>query len=462
MKLIINRIFICVTLLSISGLVFSSIYLPLERFLYRMVSAKFMVFINTLALFSFVLPFYYIVSLLEGSETAFVDYDAVVFDGKTIYDNVVADALTTFDFIKYIDTIWLIGAMIFLSVKVVMYISVITKVKYKSFVIKSDRWITAFDKLENKYSKKHILLLGSNYAGTPFTTGVVQQYIIIPAMMINSLDDEEIDFILRHEFYHASQNDVARKILIIVLNSLNWFNPLFFFLKEKLFHWIEIACDEAVMENCNVMQKRKYAKLLIKSLEFENVLWKENSYRVCYVGNSIKNYKRRILEIMREKKQKGIYGKVFVSAFAVFSMVCGNVVAKAADGPINKMFSENISVVDADEVAFLFHSTELQLEREVVDYKVATPEENFKKVEFDMNEDITYEFVFEDGRVRSIENTIDPNHIHTIVDGIFKVHKKNKNGSCTTTYYDGKQCTGCGFTWKGDVIKTVTEDPCMH
>lgn len=59
-----------------------------------MVSAKFMVFINTLALFSFVLPFYYIVSLLEGSETAFVDYDAVVFDGKTIYDNVVADALT--------------------------------------------------------------------------------------------------------------------------------------------------------------------------------------------------------------------------------------------------------------------------------------------------------------------------------------------------------------------------------
>lgn len=165
---------------------------------------------------------------------------------------------------------------------------------------------------------------------------------------------------------------------------------------------------------------------------------------------------------MREKKQKGIYGKVFVSAFAVFSMVCGNVVAKAADVPVNKMFSENISVVDADEVAFLFHSTELQLEREVVDYKGATPEENFKKVEFDMNEDITYEFVFEDGRVRSIENTIDPNHIHTIVDGIFKVHKKNKNGSCTTTYYEGRQCTGCGATWKGDVIKTVTEDPCMH
>lgn len=460
MKLIINRIFICVTLLSISGLVFSSIYLPLERFLYRMVSAKFMVFINTLALFSFVLPFYYIVSLLEGSETAFVDYDAVVFDGKTIYDNVVADALTTFDFIKYIDTIWLIGAMIFLSVKVVMYISVITKVKYKSFVIKSDRWITAFDKLENKYSKKHILLLGSNYAGTPFTTGVVQQYIIIPAMMINSLDDEEIDFILRHEFYHASQNDVARKILIIVLNPLNWFNPLFFFLKENLFHWIEIACDEAVMENCNVMQKRKYAKLLIKSLEFENVLWKENSYRVCYVGNSIKNYKRRILEIMREKKQKGIYGKVFVSAFAVFSMVCGNVVAKAADVPVNKMFSENISVVDADETEVIFTPTEL--ETEFIDFEFITPEENFRELVIGIDKNITYEIICEDGEVRTMQENIELNHIHTIKDAVIKVHKKNRDGSCTTTYYDGKQCTGCGFTWKGDVIKTVTEDPCMH
>ena len=52
---------------------------------------------------------------------------------------------------------------------------------------------------------------------------------------------------------------------------------------------------------------------------------------------------------MGEKKRNGLHGKVFVSALAVFSLTCSNVVAKAADIPINQMFSENVAVLDADK-----------------------------------------------------------------------------------------------------------------
>ena len=66
MELIINRIFVCVLLLSISGFISSTIYLILEKNLYKLTSAKFMVFANTVILLSFVIPFYYLVSIMHG------------------------------------------------------------------------------------------------------------------------------------------------------------------------------------------------------------------------------------------------------------------------------------------------------------------------------------------------------------------------------------------------------------
>ena len=54
--MIIDRIFITVLLLSISGFVFCIVFFSLERYAFRLTSAKTMVSVNTTALFSFVIP----------------------------------------------------------------------------------------------------------------------------------------------------------------------------------------------------------------------------------------------------------------------------------------------------------------------------------------------------------------------------------------------------------------------
>lgn len=349
MELIINRIFVCVLLLSISGFISSSIYLILEKNLYKLTSAKFMVFANTVILLSFVIPFYYLVSIMDGSESSFIGYDLVVFEGQNAYNNVVASVRDIRPHIEYIDNIWFVGVLIFIVMKIVMYLYTVTRIKRTSFMLQSDIWASTFQKIKEKYTTQNVLLVGSHETTSPFTVGILHQYIVIPAIMINALDEEEIEFVLSHECYHASQNDVGRKVLMIVLNCFNWFNPLFYFLKDNLSTWMEIACDEAVTEKFDEKQKRKYAALIIKSLKLENIHNKNRLYCVCYGGNHVKHYKRRILEIMGEKKKNGLRGKVFVSALVVFSLMCSNVVAKAADGPVNQMFSENVAVVNADK-----------------------------------------------------------------------------------------------------------------
>lgn len=56
----------------------------------------------------------------------------------------------------------------------------------------------------------------------------------------------------------------------------------------------------------------------------------------------------------------------------------------------------------------------------------------------------------------------EPCHTHKKEEVVISEHKKLSDGSCKTTYYEGEKCTICGAVWKGDVIKTVTENPCTH
>lgn len=460
MELIINRIFVCVLLLSISGFISSSIYLILEKNLYKLTSAKFMVFANTVILLSFVIPFYYLVSIMDGSESSFIGYDLVVFEGQNAYNNVVASVRDIRPHIEYIDNIWFVGVLIFIVMKIVMYLYTVTRIKRTSFMLQSDIWASTFQKIKEKYTTQNVLLVGSHETTSPFTVGILHQYIVIPAIMINALDEEEIEFVLSHECYHASQNDVGRKVLMIVLNCFNWFNPLFYFLKDNLSTWMEIACDEAVTEKFDEKQKRKYAALIIKSLKLENIHNKNRLYCVCYGGNHVKHYKRRILEIMGEKKKNGLRGKVFVSALVVFSLMCSNVVAKAADGPVNQMFSENVAVVNADKTEVEIAPIDIQ--DKFLDFEFKTPEENFEVFIVDTSNDITYEIIYIDSEIKNIDAGVEPQHIHTIKDAVIKIHEKHSDGSCTTTYYEGRQCTGCGLTWRGDVIQVVTQPKCRH
>lgn len=167
---------------------------------------------------------------------------------------------------------------------------------------------------------------------------------------------------------------------------------------------------------------------------------------------------------MKRNEKKGIYGKVLISSIAVLSMVSGNVVAKAADGPVNKVFSKNISVMDSADVEIISDTDIESFTCDSYDFDtVDSSMEGFAEFSMQETADTTYEIIYSGSyKIGNLSGTVEPNHVHTIVDVVIKEHKKQSDGSCITTYYEGKQCTGCGLTWKGDVIRTVTETKCPH
>lgn len=358
MELIINRAFVCVLLLSISGFIASSIYLLSEKLIFRITSGRFMVLINTVVLLSFVIPFYFPVSILDGSEYCFIHYDLVILKGADVCSNLAANWRNTFPFANHIDRVWFVGVLLFFFMKAILYGYAIARTKEKSFAIESDIWLEAFENIKKEYPKETILLVGSNDTRNPFTIGIRQKYIVIPAIMINTLDEEEITFVLQHEYCHALRNDVARKVMVLVFSCLNWFNPLYFLLKENLSAWIEIACDETVTKDFDEKQRKKYANLIIKTLELENSIPHSHFCCAYYSGTNIKSYKRRILEVLRTKKNTAACGKAITIVLAAISLVCSNIVAKEADTPVNMFFSDQAVIFDAEDIEIVSLSIE--------------------------------------------------------------------------------------------------------
>ena len=165
---------------------------------------------------------------------------------------------------------------------------------------------------------------------------------------------------------------------------------------------------------------------------------------------------------MKRNQANSILGKVTVASVVMISMISGNVVAKAADIPVNQMFSRNAEVVVTEEMAVVESvDTFAEEDYQYIEYE-STGE--FVKLSVSDMESATYEVIYKDGTVEKLSKVpqSEERHAHKLVEVTLREHKKASDGSCTTTYYDGKQCSVCGATWKGDEIKVVTMKKCTH
>ena len=451
-----------VLLLSISGLIFSAVYLPLEKIVYKLTSARFMVFINTVALFTFVIPFYYTTSLYDGSEAAFTNYNVIIFEDTVASDRIISSIHSYLGVaISYVDVIWLLGTIIFLTVSIVKYIKLIEIVK-SSFAIESDLWQKPFEKLKKTYKVDRIFIVVSNKMDTVCTVGLIDKHIIVPAYMLNIFDEKEAEFILRHEFCHAVRKDAPRKLLIIILNCLNWFNPMFYFLKENLSNWIEMACDEDALKDLDNYDRKKYGGLIIKVLEAQRDFGLDKQHYTAGFSGSTKNYQRRINRVMKSGEKKGFLGRVLVSSLALASIFTSSAIAKEADYPVNQVFSEKSMVLISDNLQR--ESDDAIVENSINFDEIDFESGSYKEFVVDSNSAASYQIIYSDGSKSSVITDADaePNHLHNLVDVVMSYHEKNSDGSCTTTYYEGKECTVCGALWLGDVINVITQAKCTH
>lgn len=453
-----DRVFIAVLQLSVSGFVFCAVFLPLQKPVYRVTSAKTMVSVNTAALFSFVFPLYLAVSYHDGSGKLFRDYAPIVFRDAGLFENIVV-AVREMHAAEYFCGIWLLGAACLFICRMGEYLCFMEKAVSGGFDISGSVWAEAFGRLEREAGVRNVRLIGSCRISSPCAFGVRHRYIAIPAAMMNAFAENEAELILRHEFYHVIHRDLLRKFLIMQIGCIHWFNPLFYLLKENLSDWQEAACDDEVTKGFGAEEKRKYVRLVMKVLELQKDTGGGGKWGAGMLGSDMKNCRKRFERLLREQGGNGKRGRALAASITLFSLFLGNAAAKEADVAVNLLFSKNVHVADREELVV----------REVRNIEAG-------QLQYSGNAGGLAEFrpygaadaaydVLCGGAFAAFPAGNGPpgtGHICRFEDIMLREHCKYPDGSCKSVFYESEECPVCGTIRKGAELWTDLEAECPH
>ena len=116
---------------------------------------------------------------------------------------------------------------------------------------------------ESKRSLK-VQVFRTERASTPMGVGIFRRKIILPC---GDIPQQELEYILRHEYTHFLHGDLWVKLLTQVYCCLFWWNPLVYLLRRDLPQILEIRCDMAVTKDYTVSQKAEYLQTIVNSLK---------------------------------------------------------------------------------------------------------------------------------------------------------------------------------------------------
>lgn len=104
-------------------------------------------------------------------------------------------------------------------------------------------------------------LVCSPEAATPMLMGLVRPVLVLPC---RSLEEEALEGLLSHELTHWRRHDLAVKWLSVTVTVLHWFNPVAWWLLERLDQACELSCDERVCRGWNRERRARYGQMLLE------------------------------------------------------------------------------------------------------------------------------------------------------------------------------------------------------
>ena len=168
--------------------------------------------------------------------------------------------------------------------------------------IPSNRIINIFNNTKDKLEiKRNLKVLVQDTINTPFLLGLIKPKVMLPKY-IEELSDKEIEYIILHELTHYKRKDNIVNSLLILLQSIHWFNPIIWYSFKKIRHDMELATDESVLYVLEEDEKFDYGKVLIKILEKINLRYSNISFMT--MANNKKDIVGRIKAIKNNKKSR--------------------------------------------------------------------------------------------------------------------------------------------------------------
>lgn len=127
---------------------------------------------------------------------------------------------------------------------------------------------------------------------SPFILGVISPRIYLPS----ALPKGEAEYIVAHEKAHLRRKDHWWKPLGYLLLCVHWFNPLCWAAYILLCRDIELACDEKVVKDMPIQEKKAYLRVLLSCAQRKRMVL------MCPLAFGEVGIKERVRSVLRYKK----------------------------------------------------------------------------------------------------------------------------------------------------------------
>lgn len=163
--------------------------------------------------------------------------------------------------------IWAVG-VILISIKYIKnYIKLKNDFKNMSkYIEKNDSELVKELKLELNI-KNNIEVYRSSHINIPIVVGLYNYNIILPNKNIKTAD---LNNILLHELNHIKGRDNIKKMFIVFLKILFWWNPFIYKFDRDIDHILEIQCDLRTTKNMNKESRRSYLESILNTIKNNN------------------------------------------------------------------------------------------------------------------------------------------------------------------------------------------------
>ena len=99
---------------------------------------------------------------------------------------------------------------------------------------------------------------------TPLLLGLFRPCVLIPN---STVSDWQLQYALRHELVHYKRRDLWFKLLLLIVCSMHWFNPLVWIMAKMAEIDMEISCDRDVLKICGDTSRKDYGLAMLKFID---------------------------------------------------------------------------------------------------------------------------------------------------------------------------------------------------
>ena len=228
-----------------------------------------------------------VIDAVKGSQAVLVLQTETPEQITTIHNNLSSTANTVSVWV----VIWAIGMLISVMVFAIAYWK--CQQEFQTSLPVNNDFITKW--LNSHQQKRTIAIRQSSRFSAPLTYGILRPVILVPTST-EWENTASLQYVLEHEYVHIRRFDSIKKIALIIVLCVHWFNPLVWAMYILANRDIELSCDEAVLRLFGENKKATYARVLISMEETRNGLTP-----LC--NNFSKNaIEERITAIMKTKK----------------------------------------------------------------------------------------------------------------------------------------------------------------